>query len=392
MEDRSAALGKQVIIAKAALQDLFETLQDAGYRLVGPTIQEEAIVYEEIEDIDDLPIGWRDEQEAGRYRLVQRDDGRFFSFVVGPQSWKKYLYPSSHKLFSVTANGASSNGADGNVADGNGAFDLASHSPPAQEAPRYAFIGVRGCEMAAITVQDRVFLEGPYVDPYYKAVRERAFILGVNCTEPGATCFCASLGTGPTCRSGCDLSLTELEDSFLVTVGSELGAEMLAGCEWRAAGAFELDQARRLLSEAEANMGRALQTDDLPDLLYDHLDHPRWDEVAARCLSCANCTMVCPTCFCHTVQDVSDLSGQHTERVRLWDSCFNPDFSYVYGGNLRPTIRARYRQWLTHKLASWSDQFGTLGCVGCGRCITWCPVGIDLTAEVAAIRATVETQ
>ncbi|HSM58522.1 MAG TPA: 4Fe-4S dicluster domain-containing protein [Candidatus Sulfomarinibacteraceae bacterium] len=377
MEDRNAAPGKQVIMAKAALQDLFEALQSAGYTLVGPTMEQEAIVYEEIGHIDDLPVGWRDEQEAGRYRLMQRDDGRFFSFVVGPQSWKKYLYPSSLTLSSATANG-------------NGAFEVASHSPAAQEAPRYAFIGVRGCEMAAIAVQDRVFLEGPYVDPHYKAVRERAFLLGVDCTEPGATCFCASMGTGPACRSGCDLSLTELEGSFLVTVGSELGAEMLAGCDWRAAGAFELDQARRLMAAAEANMGRVLHTDDLPDLLYHNLDHPRWDEVGERCLSCTNCTMVCPTCFCHTVQDVSDLSGQHTERIRVWDSCFNPDFSYVFGGNLRPTICSRYRQWLTHKLASWIDQFGTSGCVGCGRCITWCPVGIDLTAEVAAIRATVE--
>ncbi|MFW5942352.1 MAG: 4Fe-4S dicluster domain-containing protein [Chloroflexota bacterium] len=379
MEDRKAVPGKQVIMAKAGLQDLFETLQAAGYALVGPTLDQEAIVYEELGHVDDLPVGWRDEQEAGRYRLAPRDDGRFFGFVVGPQSWKKYLYPPSLTLFSATGNG-------------NGAVDVASHAPAAQEAPSYAFIGVRGCEMAAITVQDRVFLEGPYVDPYYKAVRERAFILGVDCTEPGATCFCASMGTGPACRSGSDLSLTELEDSFLVTVGSELGAEMLAGCDWRAAGAFELDQARRLMAEAEANMGRELQTDDLPDLLYDNLDHPRWDEVGERCLSCTNCTMVCPTCFCHTVQDVSDLSGQQTERVRVWDSCFNPDFSYVFGGNLRPTICARYRQWLTHKLASWIDQFGTSGCVGCGRCITWCPVGIDLTAEVAAIRATVEAQ
>jgi len=194
------------------------------------------------------------------------------------------------------------------------------------------------------------------------------------------------MGTGPANTSGFDLSLTELDAAFLLTVGSDAGAEMLSGCKWRPAGAFELDQVRRLLDQAAEGMGRALQTDDLPGLLYDNLEHPRWDETAERCLSCMNCTMVCPTCFCTDVQDVSDLTGRQTERVRMWDSCFNPDFSYVHGGNLRPNIRARYRQWLTHKLASWVDQFGSSGCVGCGRCITWCPVGIDLTEEVAAIR------
>jgi ferredoxin len=255
-----------------------------------------------------------------------------------------------------------------------------------QQTPQYAFIGARACELAAIDRQDRILLEGAFHDPHYKARRERAFLLAVNCTEPGATCFCHSMGTGPACDSGFDLALTELDDTFLITVGSELGAEMLVNCGWRPAGAFELDQARRLLTKAETKMGRALDTGDLPGLLYDNLDHPRWDETAKRCLSCMNCTMVCPTCFCVDVQDVSDLTGQHTERVRSWDSCFNPDFSYVHGGNLRPNIRARYRQWLSHKLASWHDQFGSSGCVGCGRCITWCPVGIDLTEEIAAIR------
>jgi Fe-S oxidoreductase len=153
-----------------------------------------------------------------------------------------------------------------------------------------------------------------------------------------------------------------------------------------AAGAFELQTARHALAEAEKHMGRRLDTSDLPNLLYEHLEDSCWDKVAARCLSCANCTQVCPTCFCSDVVEVSDLLGQKSERIRRWDSCFNLDFSHVHGGNIRPGTRSRYRQWLTHKLASWIDQFGVSGCVGCGRCITWCPVGIDLTAEVEAIR------
>jgi sulfhydrogenase subunit beta (sulfur reductase) len=133
-------------------------------------------------------------------------------------------------------------------------------------------------------------------------------------------------------------------------------------------------------------MGRTLDTADIKALLYRNYEHPRWDNAAARCLTCGNCTMVCPTCFCTTVEDVTDLKGEHAERWQKWDSCFTMDFSYIHGGIIRSSPKARYRQWMTHKLATWIDQFGTSGCVGCGRCITWCPVAIDITEEVRAIR------
>lgn len=369
MVEHSPAPGAQIVISKPALQNIFDTLRTTGYTLIGPTIHEGAIIYDEIEKTTDLPIGWMDEQGPAAYRLKRGEKDSYFGFVVGPHSWKKFLYPSALKLFSTRRT--------------DHGFDLQADNDP---TPQYAFIGARGCELAAIAVQDRIFIEGPIQEPHYKARRERAFILAVNCAEPGGTCFCASMKTGPKCASGFDLALTELDDLFLIEIGSPLGAQMLEGVDWRPPGAFELSHARRMLAEAETSMGRTLDTHDLPNLLYKNLDHPRWDEVASRCLSCSNCTMVCPTCFCADVQDVSDLTGENTERVRVWDSCFNLDFSYVHGGNLRPGIRARYRQWLTHKLASWIDQFGTSGCVGCGRCITWCPVGIDLTEEVAAIR------
>lgn len=369
MPGHAPPLSSNVVIAKPALQSIFDALREAGYVLVGPTVADGAIIYDEIAVIDDLPVGWTDEQGPGSYRLRRRGDGRYFGFVVGPHSLKKFLYPPTLRLFSTRRNG-----------DG---FDIEGSADP---PPRYAFIGTRSCELAAAGIQDRVFLEGAATDPQYKARRGAAFLLAVNCVEPGGTCFCASMQTGPRCATGFDLALTELSDAFLVEIGSEMGAQMMAGAEWRPAGAFEMSLARRALAEAEGRMGRAMDTRDLPDLLYDRLEHPRWAQVAERCLACANCTMVCPTCFCSDVQDVSDLTGDTTERVRVWDSCFNREFSYVFGGHLRPNIRARYRQWLTHKLGAWIDQFGTSGCVGCGRCITWCPVGIDLTVELAAIR------
>ncbi len=369
MADMTPKLGAYLSIAKPSLQQIFDALREIGYTLVGPRLGEGAIEYGPLEQIAELPVGWSEEQEAGHYRLQRRDDRAYFGYTLGPHAWKKFLYPPHLKLFTVEPQ--------------NGTFTVTTE---AAEPPRYAFIGVRPCDLQAIAIQDRVFLNGPYQEPDYKARRQAAFILAVNCTEPGGTCFCASLHTGPKADSGFDLALTELDDIFLIEIGSEVGREVLADVEWRPAGAFELQTARRLLAEAETRMGRHLETSDLPNLLYQNLEHPRWEQIAHRCLSCANCTQVCPTCFCSDVVDVSDLQGHTSERVRLWDSCFSLDFSHVHGGNIRPATQARYRQWLTHKLASWVDQFGTFGCVGCGRCITWCPVGIDLTAEVDAIR------
>jgi formate hydrogenlyase subunit 6/NADH:ubiquinone oxidoreductase subunit I len=239
-----------------------------------------------------------------------------------------------------------------------------------------------------------VFLGDRYLEPGYKGRREPAFLIAVNCTKPGGTCFCASMGTGPRATAGFDLALTEMLSaeghSFVVEVGSEAGAEVLGEIEHRKARKEEVKAAAAAVDSAAGQMGRKVETEGLRELLYDNFDHPRWDRVAARCLSCANCTMVCPTCFCTTVEDITDVPGDHAERWRKWDSCFTDGFSYIHGGSVRLSVKSRYRQWLTHKFAAWVDQFGTFGCVGCGRCITWCPGKIDVTEEINAIRG-VET-
>jgi ferredoxin len=363
-------VGEYITIDKEALEGIFDFLRESGYTIIGPTVdQETTIIYDKIEHITDLPIGWTDEQDAGTYRLKRRHDRQFFGFAVGPHSWKKYLYPAKLKLMAIERQ--------------NGSFKATAIS---EKSPKYAFVGVRGCELHAIQIQDKVFLGGEYQDPDYKARRRDTFIIGVECTEPGGTCFCASMGTGPRVGPGYDLRLTELQDVFVIHIGSEIGCQAMDHIDWRHTSAYDLQQARQIMTEAEQNMGRHLDRSDLPNLLYQNLDHPHWAEVAKRCLSCANCTQVCPTCFCSNVIEVSSPGDQHMERMRVWDSCFNLAFSHVHGGNIRPQTASRYRQWLTHKLASWIDQFGMSGCTGCGRCITWCPVGIDLTEEVVAIR------
>jgi sulfhydrogenase subunit beta (sulfur reductase) len=364
------------IIERDSLDGLFEALRRRGYTPVGPTVSQGAIVYDEIESSADLPAGWTDEQEGGTYRLQRRDDEALFGYAVGPRSWKHFLHPPRIKLWQARR------GEDGGLE--------VTEEP--DDPPRYAFIGARSCDLHAIAVQDRVMLEGDYPDPVYERRRRGIFVVAVNCTVAGGTCFCVSMDTGPRATLGYDLALTEvIEDGrhyFVAESATDAGAEVLAELTRREAATEEVEAAAAGVDRCAASMGREMETEGIKELLYRNMEHPRWDEVSERCLTCGNCTMACPTCFCTTVEDVTDLTGDETERHREWDSCFTMDFSYVHGGSVRSTPVSRYRQWMTHKLATWIDQFGTSGCVGCGRCITWCPVAIDITEEAAVIRAT----
>lgn len=354
-----------------ALAAIFAALREDGYTLVGPTVRDGAIVYDELTTPEDLPVGVTDEQEAGRYRLAPREDRAFFGFVVGPHSFKKFLFPPRLRLFSAsrTTEGA------------------VSITPDAPRHKRLALIGARGCEIAAISIQDKVFTGGAHTDPHYAAARADLFVLGVSCVAAAPTCFCVSMGTGPRARRA-DLTLTEVIDAsdhyFVASAATERGRSVLARAPRRPA--TESDRATAHAHESRAEtQKRRLEVAGLAAALAAAGEHPRWDDVAARCLSCASCTMVCPTCFCSTVEDTVDLTGQHAERSRRWDSCFTSEHTYLHGGPVRASTRSRYRQWLTHKLSTWHDQFGTSGCVGCGRCITFCPVGIDLTCEARAL-------
>ncbi len=364
------------VIKADALEDLLDGLGRRGYTVVGPTVADGAIVYDELTSVADLPRGWTDEQSPGRYRLARREDEAWFGYAVGPHSWKRYLLPPTHTAWSAER-----------TADG-GMRILDDPSP----VPRYAFVGVRSCELAAIAVQDRVFIRGPFADTVYARRRDEVLLVAVNCGDPAGTCFCASMGTGPRATTGFDLALTELLDDeghrFVVEVGTAAGRALLDDVTHRAAEQRDVAAAVDITDRAAQRMGRQMDVTGIRELLYDNLEHPRWDDVASRCLACGNCTLACPTCFCTSVTDVTDLAGERIERQRAWDSCFTLDFTYTAGAPVRGTTRSRYRQWMTHKLATWIDQFGSSGCVGCGRCITWCPVGIDITEEVAAIRGT----
>jgi ferredoxin len=389
------------LLPKARLDDLLRLLTGDGFEVVGPRLEQGAIVYAPLRSAVELPIGWTDRQEPGSYRLEKRQDDAYFGYAVGPHSWKKYLFPAALRLWEARREG-----------DG---FTVHADEP---DPPRRAFLGVRSCELHAIAVQDRVFLghEGGVVDPHYAAARARLFLIAVECESPAGTCFCTSMGTGPSvepervprpepaspsrrslplvaesaplAQPVCDLILTELADAFVIRAASPAGQGVLDRLGLTTATTEQVAESRQRVEAAAKSMTRRIDATDLHGLLHRNLEHPRWDDVASRCLSCTNCTLVCPTCFCSTTEDTSDPSMETAARMRRWDSCFTPEFGRVHGGNFRPSTRGRYRQWLTHKFASWFDQFGLSGCVGCGRCIAWCPVGIDVTEELTAIRAT----
>lgn len=362
----------KALLDSTDFQAILDLLAQRGYRIIGPTRTEMAVVYDELTKVEQLPIGFTDEQDGGSYRLVEGRKQSFFDYVVGPQSLKKYFHPAEEVLWKADRS--------------KQGFSL---TEPEIAFDKLAFIGVRPCELAALAIQDRVLLEGPYANQSYRKRRENSLIIAVNCTRPGGTCFCDSMGTGPKVESGFDLSLTEVIDGkrhfFVIESGSDPGRELLSALPVRDLSAQDSAQADKLLERAKGKMGRKLNTSELKEKLYREFDNLHWEEVAERCLSCGNCTMVCPTCFCVNIEDVTSLDGGTAERWSRWDSCFTVDFSYIHGGSIRSSTMSRYRQWLEHKLAYWQDQFGTFGCVGCGRCITWCPVGIDITAEAQAV-------
>jgi ferredoxin len=363
-----------VVIDKTDLQALIDLLRVDGYRVIAPVVRDGVIVYDEVSSIDELPVGWSDQQEAGSYRLIRRDDNALFGYNVGPQSWKKFFHPERLRLWKANQKGDD--------------IDVIANDDP---IPKYALLGVRSCELHAMGIHDTVFASDFHQDSDYLSRRRNALVIAANCTQAGGTCFCDSMQTGPQATMGYDLSLTELLDNgshrFLMESGSDSGAKLLREFHKYPAADADHQVATSAIQQARGQMGRSMDTTGIKELLLDNLEHPRWDEVASRCLSCANCTMVCPTCFCTTVEDVTDVRDDHAERWRRWDSCFTLDFSYIHGGTVRHSVKSRYRQWMTHKLAYWYDQFDSSGCVGCGRCISWCPVGIDITEELAAIRA-----
>jgi len=355
-------------LARQHLDTLIEALSARGYRVIGPSVRDGAIHYRDITAARQLPAGYRDEQAPGHYHLERTDSPRMFDWANGPEALKPYLFPARETLWEATR-------------APSGGLRFTETTPDGQPL---AMIGVRPCDIAALQLLDRHFLDD-VPDPNYARRREGLCVIAVHCTRPAETCFCASTGDGPRALKGFDLALSELDDGYLVEVGSPLGEDLSATLPLSPPSPAWIREAEWAIDAATLAQRRRLPTGDLPGRLFSQLEHPHWDELAKRCLACGNCTSVCPSCFCHRSAETTPLGGEQSRHEREWDSCFTRGHSQLHGYVVRPEIRHRYRQWLTHKLGSWHQQYGRSGCVGCGRCITWCPVGIDLTEEVAAL-------
>ena len=362
-------------LRKEELKAIFTALEGT-HRVIGPKLEGKTVVLSEI-TFDDLPAGATDEQGPGKYRLKDERSDSVFSFSPGPDSFKKFLHPPVQEVWKFKYSPK----------------EFIAENLPGEERP-LAFFGVRACDLAALGLLNKVFLDGPGPDTGFSRRRRDMLVIAVHCLSPHGNCFCESMGTGPELRGGFDVAMTELEYNFLLEAGSPSGERMLELLHCEDAQEKDLRDRDALILSCKKMMTKTMNTGDLPDLIYRNMEHPHWAEIAGKDLECGNCTMVCPTCFCNSAFDrlsFSSLSKNREERSgdrkKTWDSCFSKNFARVHGGNFRHSRKARYRHWMSHKLAYWFDQFGTSGCVGCGRCITWCPVGIDITEELEALRS-----
>lgn len=355
-------------LARADLGQLFDVLRDAGYRVVGPRIDQGAITFQDVEAVDDLPVGVTNDNAPGRVRLQEIDSARHFSWSNGAQTIKPLVYAPRESLWQVkkTEQGI-------------------QFVPTVPTLKPVAVFGARACDLAALSITDKHFLGNTYHDAYYAARRDSLFLIAVNCTHPASTCFCASTGDGPEVKAGADLVLDELDEGYLVQAGSERGTALLAKLPLTAAAATQQQVAVQQREACVQGQVRTMPSQPALQGLMQRLEAPGWERIAEACLACGNCTAACPTCFCHRETEQPALDGSHSQHSREWDSCFNMDHSYIVGEVVRPDIARRYRQWMTHKLATWVEQYGRTGCVGCGRCTAWCPAGIDFVQEAQAM-------
>ncbi len=355
------------VLPKQSMDDLVSALHAQGYKVLSPQVEQDEVGWHEVHQSSDLKQGYQDQQQAGSYRL-QVHEGSWFSITHGAPSLKTLTYKPRQPVVHIikTESGI-------------------SFQEEAVDAENIAVIGVRPCDLAALQIQDKVFTCGEYQDDYFKANKASLFIIAVNCTRAAQTCFCASMGCGPRAKSGFDLALTEMDDFFLLEAGSSRAESIIESLQLQPATVAIEQEAQALIDDCAASQQKKMPQQDMPRELHQARHSNHWQEVANHCLSCANCTMVCPTCFCHAIEETPDLARQSSERVRVWDSCFNPEHGYIHGKNMRPTTAERYRMWMSHKLGSWEEQFGSSGCTGCGRCISWCPAGIDLVEEAIAL-------
>jgi sulfhydrogenase subunit beta (sulfur reductase) len=242
----------------------------------------------------------------------------------------------------------------------------------------------RPCDIQAFSMLDQVFSAKEYTDVYFLKKREKTTIVGFACNDPLSTCFCTSTGGGPFTREGSDIFLVDLGDTYLVEFLTEKGKALSQNEFLREASEGDVARAKKLEEEASKRMTVPVHLDGIETKLEQMLENPFWDRIHEKCLGCGACTFLCPTCHCFDISDEASQKGG--QRVRNWDTCLFSLYSMETSGhNPRPSGRERTRQRLMHKFNYFPKNFQKIACVGCGRCILYCPVNFDIRQAIAEI-------
>ena len=256
-----------------------------------------------------------------------------------------------------------------------------------ESAKKYIILGVHPCDIHSLKILDLVF-GGTYVDDYYFARRKNTAIIGIDCV-PDDLCFCRSMGTD-FAEDGFDLFLSDIDDAYLVRVGTSLGDDMVnaASSLFQDVNQQAREEYKKRSNERRKHFKVDVEIWDLPEIMDLEYESQVWQEVGDKCLSCGTCSMVCPTCYCYDVFDELNLDAQSGERKRRWDSCLFKDYALVAGGhNFRAERSSRVKNRYYHKERGFVAQYGRPACVGCGRCIAACPAGINIIDVITKLRS-----
>ncbi len=355
-------------LSRNNFQSLIDYLVEQDYSVIAPTIKQDAIHYQPIHHIDEMVCSYHEQSSAGSYQLVKDQSGKYFNWSNGVSCLKPWFFKPHETLWQLNLN----------------------KTPPQYQAiipkeQKKAFIGVRACDLAALQLQDQHFLQDKYLHQQYHANRQQSIFIAVHCAAPSTNCFCTSTEDGPECSQGFDIVMTELESGFILQGENTFSQKLIDHLPVETVSKQSWQEQDDILKRAKQKIQRAFNPEKVAKKLQQRLHDNIWQDIAEKCLACGNCTLVCPSCFCSKQGDEMPLAGNKVEHIQYWDSCFSEQHSYLGGIVIHQNIADRYKQWINHKLNWWFEQYGRSGCVGCGRCISWCPTGIDFFQQARAL-------